>query len=109
MDARVRTALARFAVPDVGTAGQPVRVGIRPEWLRLSIEPLPEAKPLEVVLVEPLGCRNLLHARWSGGDLVARAPADFAVPERGQVWIDAKACRVDLFDDDGRRIADGGR
>jgi hypothetical protein len=43
---------------------------------------------------------------WSGGDLVARARADFAVPERGQVWIDAKACHVDLFDSDGRRLAD---
>lgn len=55
---------------------------IRPEWLRFSIRPLDEAKPLEVALVEPLGAEILVHARWSGGDLVARAPADFAAPER---------------------------
>jgi hypothetical protein len=61
--------------------------------------------PLEVALVEPLGADILIHARWAGGDLVARAPADFAVPERGQVWIDAPACRIDLFDGDGRRLA----
>jgi hypothetical protein len=36
--------------------------------------------------------------------LVARAPADFAAPERGHVWIDAQASRVDLFDSDGRRV-----
>jgi ABC-type sugar transport system ATPase subunit len=105
--ATVRTALARFAVTDAGAGAtaRPVRVGIRPEWLRLSIQPLPEAKPLEVALVEPLGSEILVHARWSGGNLVARASADFAARERGQVWIDGKACRVDLFDGDGHRIA----
>jgi len=100
----VRTALALFPVADAGATGQPVRVGIRPEWLRLSSQPLPEARPLEVTLVEPLGSEILIHARWPDGNLVARAPADFAAPERGNVWIDAAACRVDLFTSDGRRL-----
>ena len=82
--AAVRTALALFPVPGADAAGRPIRVGIRPEWLRLSIRPLPEAKPLEVALVEPLGAEILIHARWPGGNLVARAPADFAAPEHGQ-------------------------
>jgi len=102
--AAVRTALAFFAAPRATVTGRPVRVGIRPEWLRLSLEPLPEAKPLEVALVEPLGAEVLIHARWSGGNLVARTAADFAAPEHGRVWIDAEACRVDLFDGDGRRL-----
>jgi len=101
----VRTALARFPAPGVNGIGRPVRVGIRPEWLRLSGQPLADAAPLQVALVEPLGAEILVHARWPGGDLVARAPADFAVPEHGQVWIEAQACRVDLFDGDGRRLA----
>jgi len=108
--AAVRTALALFAAPHAGPAtGRPIQVGIRPEWLRLSSEPLPEATPLEVALVEPLGSEILVHARWPGGVLVARAPADFVAPEHCNVWIDAAACRVDLFDGDGRRLANGGR
>jgi ABC-type sugar transport system ATPase subunit len=107
--AAVRTALALFPAPDAGDPGRPVRVGIRPERLMLSNQPLPEAKSLEIALVEPLGAEMLVHARWSGGALVARVPADFVAPEHGSVWIDAAACRVDLFDGDGRRLAPGGR
>jgi len=106
-NAVVRTAVAQFPLPGaLEAAVRPIRVGIRPEWLRLSLQPQPEAKPLEVALVEPLGSEILVHARWPGGDLVARAPADFVVPERGHVWIDAKACRIDLFDGGGRRLVD---
>src|SRR5208282_218563 len=105
--AGVRTALARFPAPAAAGIGigRHVRVGIRPEWLRLSPVPVADATPLEVGLVEPLGAEILVHAKWSGGDLVARVPADAPVPERGAVWIDAAASRVDLFDDDGRRLA----
>ncbi len=103
--AAVRTPLALFPTTQAGADGRKVRVGIRPEWLRLSSVPVPDAKPLEVALVEPLGSEILIHARWPGGDLVARTAADFAAPEHGQVWIDAPACRVDLFDGDGMRLA----
>jgi ABC-type sugar transport system ATPase subunit len=103
----VRTALALFPIAGPGVGGRHVRVGIRPECLRLSFQPRPEANPLEIGLVEPLGPEILVHARWSGGDLVARAPADFAAPEHGRVWIDGKACHVDLFDRDGRRLPEG--
>jgi ABC-type sugar transport system ATPase subunit len=102
--ASVRTPVASFPLADTGAAGRPIRIGIRPEWLRLSTHPLPEAKALEITLVEPLGAEILVHARWPSGELVARAPADFTAPERGHVWIDAQASRVDLFDSDGRRV-----
>jgi len=102
--ASVRTPVALFPLADTGAAGRPIRIGIRPEWLRLSTHPLPEAKELEVTLVEPLGAEILVHARWPSGQLVARVPADFAAPEHGHVWIDAQASQVDLFDSDGRRV-----
>jgi ABC-type sugar transport system ATPase subunit len=102
--ASVRTPVALFPLADTGAASRPIRIGIRPEWLRLSTHPLPEAKALEVTLIEPLGAEILVHARWSSGELFARAPADFAAPEHGQVWIDAQASQVDLFDSDGRRV-----
>jgi ABC-type sugar transport system ATPase subunit len=77
--------------------------------LRFSTQPLSEASPLKITLVESLGAEILIHARWEGGDLVARAPADFAAREHGHVWIDAEACRVDLFNSEGRRLAERGR
>ena len=101
--AAVRTPVALFPLVDAVVAG-PLRVGIRPEWLRLSAQPVPEVKALEVSLVEPLGAEILVHARWANGELVARMPADFTVPEHGGVWIDPLACRIDLFDRNGRRV-----
>ncbi len=101
----VRTAIALFPLPGLAGIVRRVRVGIRPEWLRLSPKPVADSTPLVVGLVEPLGAEMLVHARWSGGDLVARVAADALVPERGAVWIDAAASRVDLFDDAGRRLA----
>jgi ABC-type sugar transport system ATPase subunit len=73
--ASVRTPVALFPLADTGAASRPIRIGIRPEWLRLSTHPLPEAKALEVTLIEPLGAEILVHARWSSGELFARAPA----------------------------------
>src|SRR5262249_28012588 len=102
--AAVRTAVAMFGVS--GVAGDPprVRVGIRPEWLRLSPQPIAGAVALDVALVEPLGAEILVHARWPGGELVARAPADLSAAEGGRVWIDAAACRIDLFNETGQRL-----
>jgi ABC-type sugar transport system ATPase subunit len=101
----VRTAVASFPAPGIGAVRRKLCVGIRPEWLRLSTRPVAGGIPLEVGLVEPLGAEILVHARWGGGDLVARAPADFPAAEGGSVWIDATASRLDLFDEEGRRLA----
>src|SRR5262245_24938074 len=72
--AAVRTAVAVFGVSGIAGAPPRVRVGIRPEWLRLSLEPIAGAVALDVALVEPLGAEILVHARWPDGELVARAP-----------------------------------
>jgi ABC-type sugar transport system ATPase subunit len=102
--AGVRTALARFPAVVAQTASRRVRVGVRPEWLRLSPKPVGDATPLEISLVEPLGAEILIHARWSDGELVARVPADANLPESGAVWVDVAASRVDLYDGEGRRV-----
>jgi ABC-type sugar transport system ATPase subunit len=100
----VHTAVARFPAAGLEGVRGKVRVGIRPEWLRLSMQPVAGSVPLDVALVEPLGAEILVHARFAGGDLVARAPADLIAPEGGPIWIDAAASRVDLFDAQGRRL-----
>jgi ABC-type sugar transport system ATPase subunit len=101
----VQTSVAVFpASPANVTPGARVQVGIRPEWLRLSAKPLPDAAALDVGLVEPLGADVLVHARRESLHLVARMPAEWMEPDRQQVWIDAAASRIDLFDADGRRL-----
>jgi ABC-type sugar transport system ATPase subunit len=99
----VRTKVALFPVTATPASGARVRVGIRPEWLRLSAKPVADSPPLQVALVEPLGAEVLLHVRRESIDLVARMPADWIVADRREVWVDAAASRVDLFDSEGRR------
>jgi ABC-type sugar transport system ATPase subunit len=99
----VRTAVASFPARATAAKG-PVRVGIRPEWLRLSTTSVPNSKPLDIVIIEPLGADLLIHVRWYSGNLVARVGADWIVPEHGTVWIDPATSRLDLFDADGRRL-----
>ncbi len=100
----VRTPVAVFPTGGASGPGGPVQVGIRPEWLRFSPDPVAGSLPLDVALIEPLGAEVLVHARWPDGELVARVAVDGKLPDRGKVWIDAAASRLDLFDADGRRI-----
>ncbi len=103
--AAARTGAARFPLSGRPATSHPrVRVGIRPEWLRLSAKPVPDSVRLDVALVEPLGAELLVHARHEGLDLVSRMPADALALDQRHVWIDSAASRVDLFGDDGRRI-----
>jgi ABC-type sugar transport system ATPase subunit len=99
----LRTAVATFPAPGIAAAAGPLKVGIRPEWLRLSPRPVADSARLDIAFVEPLGAELLVHARWPGGELVARVAADSPLAEGGAAWIDATASRLDLFDRDGRR------
>ncbi len=101
----VRTPVALFRLGTVGTVGDTrVKVGVRPEWLRLSTKPCADSTPLEVALIEPLGAEVLVHARRATVDLVARVPADWIAADQDEVWIDSAASRIDLFDGEGRRV-----
>jgi sn-glycerol 3-phosphate transport system ATP-binding protein len=100
----VRTGAALFPVGAAVPAGVRVRVGIRPEWLRLSAKPIAGAVPLEIGLVEALGAELLIHARHGAVDLVARAAVDSIEADTREVWVDGAASRIDLFDHEGRRI-----
>ncbi len=104
----VRTEVALFPAP-AAQCGARVRVGIRPEWLRLSAKPVKDSPPLQVALVEALGAEVLLHIRRERVDLVARMPADWIAPDQREVWVDAASSRVDLFDQEGRRATSGVR
>lgn len=74
------------------------------EGLRLGFEPVEGSPPLAVTLVEPLGAELLVHARGNGVDLVARVAAEAFAEAVGRVWLDGRASRADLFDEQGRRL-----
>jgi ABC-type sugar transport system ATPase subunit len=104
----VTTAVGTFPVRvGVDARERRVQVGIRPEWLRLSARAVPGAPGLDVTLVEPIGADVLIHAWREAVRLVSRMPAESMPIDQKQVWVDADACRIDVFDLDGRRI--GGR
>jgi ABC-type sugar transport system ATPase subunit len=101
----VTTAVARFRLPaGVGTHARRVQIAVRPEWLRFSASAVPGARALDVTLVEPVGADMLIHARHEEMRLVCRIPVESMPLDQKQVWVDADASRVDVFDLEGRRV-----
>jgi ABC-type sugar transport system ATPase subunit len=91
----------RWAPPPLGLpagVGPAVRVGFRPEEVKVSFLPVDGGSPLPVRLIEALGSEVLLHAQFGQDGLVARVAAD-AVPDRPEhVWVRPAGCTVHLFD-----------
>jgi len=97
----IQTRLGTFrwtAPPDSLRGGDGVRVGLRPEEVKVSLAPLDGAVPLPVRLVEALCPEVLLHLGSGTDVVVVRIPADM-LPERPErVWIRPSGCVVHLFD-----------
>jgi len=67
-----------------GTEGEALTIGIRPEHVEHAPH-APDALPLAIELVEPLGSETVIHGRLPGGEvLVARLP--LAAGEIGAVF-----------------------
>jgi len=106
---RVRTAIGTFtpSAPQAGLGERTaVRVGLRPEEMKVSFSPSDGATALDVRLLEPLGSQVLVIAKRDGDELTISVPAD-AVPEKPErVAVVPSGCILHLFDrDDGRAIA----
>ena len=83
-----------------------VRVGLRPEEIKVSFA-LREGEPsLAIRLLEPLGSQVLVIAERDGADVTISVPAD-AVPEKPErLGVVPAGCVVHLFDrDDGVAVA----
>ena len=98
----VRSAIGSFrwnAPPAAApAAGSRVRIGLRPEELKVSFADLNGAAPLSVRLVELLGSQVLLFTGDAASELVICAAAD-SVPARPQhVTIQTAGSRVHVFD-----------
>ncbi|AMG89219.1 ABC transporter ATP-binding protein [Bordetella bronchiseptica] len=68
--------------------GGPVKLGVRPEYLRLVAPHTPGALPVRVARVQDVGTYALLGAEFESNALRARLPLDAALPGAGDtVWL----------------------
>jgi len=78
--------------------GEAVLLGIRPEDMMLTAEPVPGALEAEVYVVEPLGDRTIFDMRI-GRDLVkVRTPPTFDAAPGTRLWLHVDQSRIHLFD-----------
>jgi ABC-type sugar transport system ATPase subunit len=85
-------------------AGRPLEIGVRPDALRVNVEPTGDA-PGEVTLVERVGADAHVHLRLNQRDLIARVPADDRPRVGERVTVDVRRQDVHLFDaTTGRRL-----
>ncbi|MCE2657874.1 MAG: sn-glycerol-3-phosphate ABC transporter ATP-binding protein UgpC [Rubrivivax sp.] len=98
----VRLALPA-ALASAGAAVARVKLGVRPENLRLAEQPGDLALPAEVLLLEPLGAETLVTLKTGDVEWVARAPAAFKAPTGTPVVLRVAPAHLHLFDADSGR------
>jgi ABC-type sugar transport system ATPase subunit len=105
---RVRTTIGAFTLPPAaGALGErtAVRVGLRPEEIKVSFSAGGDAPSLGVRLIEPLGWHVLVIAGPQGDEVTISVPAD-SVPEKPErLRIVPAGCVLHLFDRDGVALA----
>jgi ABC-type sugar transport system ATPase subunit len=78
-----------------------VRVGLRPEEIKVSFSFPSDEPSLPIRLIEPLGAQILLFADYEGGELAIAVPSD-AVPQHPErLAIVSTGSVLHLFDRDG--------
>jgi ABC-type sugar transport system ATPase subunit len=99
--------LPDFVLPCTLPPGAKVKVGVRPEHLRLGGDgPLQVHGAVE--LVERLGEVSYAYARVGASQIIAEVRGRGAPPAGADAVFGAATQDVHLFDDTGRRIAQGG-
>ncbi len=77
---------------------QPVKLGIRPEAVRLSHEPGEGLVETETTNLEPLGSHEIVDVRLGGATLRARAEPGFVRGQGQRLWVGLDAERAHFFD-----------
>jgi sn-glycerol 3-phosphate transport system ATP-binding protein len=86
-------------------AGRKVRVGVRPEDLRVSKHGSERSIPLAIELVEELGAERLCYGRLGGATMIVRVPGGGEGEAIRTLSIEVPAEAVHLFDaETGRRV-----
>jgi multiple sugar transport system ATP-binding protein len=104
----VRTQVGAFAwtQPPAALPENPkVRVGMRPEEIKISFDVATEGASLPIRLIEPLGSQILVIADFDGGELTVSVPADAMPRDARRIAVVPAGCVVHLFDcADGKAI-----
>jgi ABC-type sugar transport system ATPase subunit len=83
--------------------GSPIKMGIRPEDVQLSVSQRDGWEQAHALVVEPMGSEMLVTLERNGQRLVARAAADLPVAANTPVWVHLPPHRVLEFDAAGDR------
>ncbi len=82
-----------------------LRLGIRPEFVRVSARPIEGAQPAQVLSVQALGSHALVSLQLSGHPLWAKLPADEGARlHPGPGWVRLPPEHILMYADD-RRVA----
>jgi multiple sugar transport system ATP-binding protein len=73
-------------------------LGVRPEDLTLSFQPVDGAIETEIYAVEPLGDRTIFDLRIGEDIVKVRTPPSFEVAAGGRIWFTIDRSRIHLFD-----------
>jgi ABC-type sugar transport system ATPase subunit len=96
----VRTPVASFAwtqSPATLPADSKVRVGMRPEEIKISFDVASGGVSLPIRLIEPLGSQILVFADFAGGELTISVPADAMPHDAQRVVVVPAGCVVHVF------------
>src|SRR5207245_2880713 len=80
--------------PSAGT----VMLGIRPEYIEVSMSSVPDGIPAEVIVLEPAGPNQLLTARVGREMLKVTVATDLALQPTQRVWLRMNPARIRLMD-----------
>jgi multiple sugar transport system ATP-binding protein len=88
-----------------GYDGKAIFVGVRAELMEVSRTAQPDALPVTVEVIEPLGSQNLLTIRIGSDVLKVSTHPDFVVPMGEQIWLRFPMSKIRWMDaDTGRAI-----
>ncbi len=85
-------------------SGNALVIGIRPEHIRLSREPVKTAISAEVYLVEPLGGETIVDLKVDETIFKVKEDADFRALPGEKVWMDFDRGKMHIFDKATERV-----
>ncbi len=104
-DGRIRITGSDLVLP-LTCDERSVRVGLRPDEMRVTREAADSATKATVTLVEPVGHATDLSVRTGEVTLIVRAAGFFDARAGDDVWIDIRGAQAHVFSTvDGRRLA----
>ena len=77
---------------------QRVKLGIRPEHIRVSSEAVDGWLPADVYVTELMGNETFVFLRLGGEKIIARAPAEFRAEMESRVWVQFDLQKALFFD-----------